>query len=68
MYFVAALTSLFESIAMIVSQHQPIVEKYYGAGKMYNVVARLVGECDRVTSGLLESWEEDRGAKRKVCH
>lgn len=67
MYYVGALTSLFESIAMIVSQHQPVVEKYYGPRKMHNVVARLVGECDRVVSGLLESWEEDRNAKRKVC-
>jgi conserved oligomeric Golgi complex subunit 4 len=66
MHYVTAFTSLFESIAMIVSQHQPVVEKYYGNGKMYNVIKRLIEECDRVLSGLLESWEEDRNVMRKV--
>jgi len=52
---------------MIVDQHQPVVEKYYGEGKMQLVVQRLLDECDRVTKGLRESWEEGRGIKRKVC-
>lgn len=51
---------------MIVDQHQPVVEKYYGTGKMKNVVARLLDECDRVTKSLLEGWEEERAMKRKV--
>ncbi|EAU88111.1 hypothetical protein CC1G_03783 [Coprinopsis cinerea okayama7 len=67
LYFVTALTSLFESIAMIVDQHQPVVEKYYGQGKMRLVVQRLLDECDRVTRGMRESWEEDRGVKRKMA-
>jgi hypothetical protein len=67
LYFIATLTSLFENIALIVDQHQPIVEKYYGVGKMLPVVQRLLGECDRVVGTLIEGWEEDRGMKRKVC-
>lgn len=67
LYFVTALTALFESIAMIVDQHQPVVEKYYGAGKMRLVVERLLDECDRVTKSLKENWEEDRSIQRKVC-
>lgn len=51
---------------MIVDQHQPVVEKYYGAGKMTSVIARLLQECDRVVKGLLEGWEEQRSMKRKV--
>lgn len=66
MHFVTALTSLFESIAMIISQHQPVVEKYYGSGKMYSVVQRLLHECDRVVTSLVASWEEERQSKRKV--
>ena len=66
MHFVTALTSLFESIAMIISQHQPVVEKYYGSGKMYSVIQRLLRECDRVVISLVASWEEERQAKRKV--
>lgn len=51
---------------MIVDQHQPVVEKYYGPGKMKSVVERLLQECDRVVKGLLERWEEERSIKRKV--
>ena len=51
---------------MIVDQHQPIVEKYYGPDKMSSVIVRLLQECDRVAKGLLEGWEEERSMKRKV--
>ncbi|KDQ12274.1 hypothetical protein BOTBODRAFT_176521 [Botryobasidium botryosum FD-172 SS1] len=66
LYYITTLTSLFESIALIVDQHQPIVEKYYGAGKMLNVVRRLLEECDRVVKGLLDGWKEERGMERKL--
>ena len=65
-YYITALTSLFESIAMIVDQHQPVVEKYYGRGKMKSVEDRLLEECDRVTKTLKNGWEEDRFMQRKV--
>ena len=51
---------------MIVDQHQPVVEKYYGRGKMKSVVNRLLEECDRVTKTLKNGWEEDRSMQRKV--
>jgi hypothetical protein len=57
---------LFESIAVIVDQHQPVVEKYYGSGKMRRVVGRLLDECDRVTKDQLQGWEEERSMKQKV--
>lgn len=53
---------------MIIDQHQPVVEKYYGNGKMANVIVRLLQECDRVAKSLTESWEEERSMKRKVIH
>ena len=52
---------------MIVDQHQPVVEKYYGSGKMAGVLDRLLQESDRVVKDLLEGWEEQRSMKRKVC-
>jgi hypothetical protein len=67
LYYITALTALFESIAMIVDQHQPVVEKYYGPGKMRSVVERLLQECDRVVGGVVRAWEEERSIKRKVC-
>ncbi|KAF9459574.1 COG4 transport protein-domain-containing protein [Collybia nuda] len=66
LYYVTALTALFESIAMIVDQHQPVVEKYYGPGKMKSVIARLLQECDRVLKGLVDGWEEERAIRRKL--
>lgn len=53
---------------MIVDQHQPVVEKYYGKGKMSGVTERLLEECDRIVKSLLEGWQEERGTKRKVSH
>ncbi|KAF8163025.1 COG4 transport protein-domain-containing protein [Crassisporium funariophilum] len=67
LYYITALTSLFESIAMIVDQHQPVVEKYYGEGKMQSVVYRLLEESDRVTKTLKTGWEEDRAMQRKLA-
>ncbi|KAF7796521.1 hypothetical protein EIP86_007700 [Pleurotus ostreatoroseus] len=66
LYYVTALTALFESIAMIVDQHQPVVEKYYGPGKMTKVLERLLEECDRVTKSLVDGWEEERSMQRKL--
>ncbi|KAF9792460.1 COG4-domain-containing protein [Thelephora terrestris] len=66
LYYITALTALFESIALIVDQHQPIVDKYYGTGKMYSVVTRLVQECDRVVKSTLDSFEEERNMQRKL--
>ncbi|KAJ3726328.1 COG4 transport protein-domain-containing protein [Lentinula raphanica] len=66
LYFITALTSLFESIAMIIDQHQPVVEKYYGAGKMLAVAERLLEECDRVVKDVLSRWQEERSIDRKL--
>jgi conserved oligomeric Golgi complex subunit 4 len=51
---------------MIVDQHSPVVEKYYGSRRMGHVIGELLKECDRVVDGILQSWEEERSMKRKV--
>ncbi|KAH7889814.1 COG4 transport protein-domain-containing protein [Phlebopus sp. FC_14] len=66
LYYVTVLVALFESVAMIVDQHQPVVEKYYGMGKMRSVIEKLLKECDRVVETTLEGWREDRSIKRKL--
>ncbi|KAI0693895.1 COG4-domain-containing protein [Cytidiella melzeri] len=68
LYFITSLTALFESIALIVDQHQPVVEKYYGIGKMGSVLERLLQESDRVTKSLIDSWIEERSMRRKVSN
>lgn len=66
LFYITSLTALFESIAMIIDQHQPVVEKYYGLGRMASVIVRLLQECDRVSKSLIEGWEEERSMKRKL--
>ncbi|GJJ12454.1 hypothetical protein Clacol_006696 [Clathrus columnatus] len=66
LYYITTITSLFEGVALIIDQHQPIVEKYYGNGKMIKVIAKLLEECDRVVRKLLIGWEEERAVKRKL--
>ncbi|KAL1717255.1 COG4 transport protein-domain-containing protein [Schizophyllum commune] len=66
LYFITALTALFESVALIADQHQPVVEKYYGPGKMKNVVQKLLEECDRTVENLISGWEEERSVHRKL--
>ena len=60
LFFSSLLTPLLEQIALIISQHQPVVEKYYGRGKMLPVAERLQEECDRQALATLMQWEEER--------
>lgn len=66
LYYITHLTALFESIGLIVDQHQPVVEKYYGPGRMRSVVGRLQQEGDRVLESLVSGWEEERRVGRMV--
>lgn len=66
MYYITNLTTLLESIALIIDQHQPVVEKYYGEGKMRVVVVRLQAEGDKGVKSLVEGWEEERRVGRLV--
>lgn len=52
---------------MIIDQHQPVVEKYYGPGRMHSVLERLLDECDRVVKSTLDGWREERHVQRKVA-
>ena len=65
-YYISHLTSLLESIALIIDQHQNIVEKYYGQGKMDVVVQRLQVEADGFCKTLVEGWEDERRVGRLV--
>ncbi len=67
MYYISHLTSLLESIALIINQHQSIVEKYYGPLRMITVLRRLQTEADRVVKSLVEGWEEERRVGRLIA-
>ncbi|PCH38775.1 COG4-domain-containing protein [Wolfiporia cocos MD-104 SS10] len=66
LYYITAITALLENIALVVDQHQPVVEKYYGPGKMVPVLERLLREADRGVKDLIDGWEEERMMKRKL--
>ncbi|KAK4058322.1 Golgi transport complex subunit 4 [Microbotryomycetes sp. JL221] len=65
-HFATLLTALFESIALIISQHQPVVEKYYGPGKMTSVAASLVTEADTLGIRVVRNWEEERQVRKRL--
>ena len=65
-YHTTALAMLLENIAIVVHQHQPIVDKYYGSGKMKPVLTTLLDECDDIIENLLEKWEREKFANLKV--
>ena len=65
-FFASLLTPLFEQIAHIISQHQPVVEKYYGPKRMLPVAGKLQEECDKQAGQILSQWEEERRIARKL--
>ncbi|SCZ99139.1 BZ3500_MvSof-1268-A1-R1_Chr3-1g05834 [Microbotryum saponariae] len=65
-HFSTVLTNLFESIALIISQHQPVVEKYYGPGKMVHVASNLLTQADQLGLKTLMAWEEERRVRKKL--
>lgn len=66
-HFSVLLTSLFEAIALIISQHQPVVEKYYGEGKMLSVAGSLMSETDKLGLRVVANWEDERRIRRRVA-
>lgn len=61
------LTALLEQVALIVAQHQSVVEKHYGPGKMARVVAQLNTELDRQAIKVLDAWEEERRLSKTLA-
>ncbi|KAK2460519.1 hypothetical protein APHAL10511_006989 [Amanita phalloides] len=64
--YATAFVTLLENIAVVISQHHAIVDKYYGRGRMRSVVKYLVGECDQLVENLVQNWERERHVKLKL--
>uniref|UniRef100_A0A8C6RZ30 Conserved oligomeric Golgi complex subunit 4 n=1 Tax=Nannospalax galili TaxID=1026970 RepID=A0A8C6RZ30_NANGA len=58
--FADTLTLLFEGIARIVETHQPIVETYYGPGRLYTLIKYLQVECDRQVEKVVDKFIQQR--------
>ncbi|CAO2609959.1 Conserved oligomeric Golgi complex subunit 4 [Lemmus lemmus] len=58
--FADTLTLLFEGIARIVETHQPIVETYYGPGRLYTLIKHLQVECDKQVETVVNKFIKQR--------
>lgn len=61
-----SFATLLENIAIVINQHQPVVDKYYGKGKMRRVLKYLLAECDKMVENLIRNWEQERNVKSKA--
>ncbi|XP_041375070.1 conserved oligomeric Golgi complex subunit 4-like [Gigantopelta aegis] len=58
--FADTITLLFEGIARVVEIHQPLVETYYGPGKLIIIMRLLQKECDRQSRKIIEHFKRQR--------
>lgn len=61
------LTLLFEGIARVVEIHQPLVETYYGPGRLIKVITTLQYECDRQSKLILTEFSRQRHLEQRVA-
>ncbi|XP_065675954.1 conserved oligomeric Golgi complex subunit 4 isoform X2 [Hydra vulgaris] len=64
--FAGTLTNLFESIAKVIDDQQPLVDTFYGPGMMLTVLKELQLECDLQAKYILEQFFISRSFQ-KVC-
>ena len=60
------LTLLFEGVARIVEIHQPLIETYYGPGRLPVVMARIQQDCDAQAGKIFVEFRKRRGIRDKV--
>uniref|UniRef100_L7M1F2 Conserved oligomeric Golgi complex subunit 4 n=1 Tax=Rhipicephalus pulchellus TaxID=72859 RepID=L7M1F2_RHIPC len=60
------VTLLFEGIARTIEIHQPLVETYYGHGRLHTVVELLQKECDCQVKKILEDFKKNRQFKKRA--
>ncbi|XP_006878683.1 PREDICTED: conserved oligomeric Golgi complex subunit 4 isoform X2 [Elephantulus edwardii] len=66
--FADTFTLLFEGIARIVETHQPIVETYYGPGRLFTLIKYLQVECDRQAEKVVDKFIKQRDYHQQFRH
>ena len=61
------LTLLFEGVARIIEIHQPLIETYYGPGKVFTAIRTLQRECDLQAGEIFSQVRRRRGIRDKVA-
>ena len=64
--FADLMTQLFEIVAEVLKTHQPLVETYYGPGRLLPMLQLVQAECDRQARRILEQFDSTRGYERLV--
>ncbi|CAI9716005.1 Hypothetical predicted protein [Octopus vulgaris] len=64
--FADVITTMFERIARIVETHQPLVETFYGPGKLDIILMLLQKECDRQARTTIKEFRKRRDFDYKV--
>lgn len=60
------LPFFYLGIARIVETHQPIVETYYGPGRLYTLIKYLQVECDRQVEKVVDKFIKQRNYHQQV--
>ncbi|XP_018565515.1 conserved oligomeric Golgi complex subunit 4 [Anoplophora glabripennis] len=60
------LTLLFEGLARVIDTHQPLIETYYGPGRLISAVTILQKECDVQVKRVLLEWAKARQVNKKM--
>ena len=60
------LTLLFEGLARVVDTHQPLIETYYGPGRLLCAINILQKECDIQMKRVLTEWTRTRQINKKI--
>lgn len=60
------LTLLFEGLAKIIDTHQPLIETYYGPGRLLSAIIVLQKECDIQMKRILLEWTKTRQISKKI--
>ncbi|ENN80356.1 hypothetical protein HUJ04_002315 [Dendroctonus ponderosae] len=60
------LTLLFEGLARVIDTHQPLLETYYGPGRLLSAVSILQQECDKQVKRVVQEWSKTRQIQKKI--
>ncbi|XP_015126863.1 conserved oligomeric Golgi complex subunit 4 isoform X2 [Diachasma alloeum] len=60
------MTLLFEGIARIIEVHQPIIETYYGPGRLLKILQMIQKECDKQMKRIFGEFMKNRSIHNKV--
>eukprot|EP00095_Tigriopus_kingsejongensis_P011780 maker-scaffold119_size336447-snap-gene-1.16 protein:Tk11780 transcript:maker-scaffold119_size336447-snap-gene-1.16-mRNA-1 annotation:"conserved oligomeric golgi complex subunit 4" len=63
--FADTLTLLFEGIARTVEIHQPLIETFYGPGRLLKVLTVFQEDCDKQAEKILAAFAHKRDLKAK---